>query len=117
MGSELEGRLSRVLRRAGLPTPVAQHEVRTSRGRFVARLDFAYPELRLGIETHGYRWHGGRERWARDLARENRLKRMGWTVLVFTWDEVTGEPERVVGEVADLLAGGAVLPLTTLPAS
>ena len=101
--SELERRLLRLLRRGGLPPPVPQHEVR-NRGRLVARLDFAYPELRLGIETHGYRFHSGRERWQRDLRRENRLKRAGWTVLVYTWDDVVADGGRVVEEVGAAIA-------------
>ena len=79
--------------------PVPQYEVR-DRGRLVARLDFAYPELRLGIETHGYRFHAGRERWQRDIRRENRLKQLGWVVLVYTWDDVVGDEARVVEEVS-----------------
>lgn len=83
-----------------------QHEVR-SRRRLVARLDFAYPELRLGIETHGYRWHGGARRWRRDIARENALRRLGWVVFVFTWDDVVGGPDRVVKELREALASRA----------
>ena len=96
--SALEARLVRALRRAGLPPPALQHEVRDG-GQLVARLDAAYPELRLGIEVHGYRWHSGRQRWQRDLRRENRLKRAGWTVLVYTWDDVVADGGRVVEEV------------------
>lgn len=111
MESILEQRLFRLLRRAGLPDPVLQHEIWDA-GRLVARLDFAYPELRLGIETHGYRWHGGYERWRRDIRRENELKRLGWIVLVFTWDDVHSEPERVVSEIRRALSP-AVIPPTT----
>lgn len=105
--SELERRLASLLRRAGLPPPIAQYEVRTRRGPPI-RLDFAYPALKLGIETHGYRWHGGRDRWQRDIRRENRLKRMGWTVFVYTWDDVASDPARVIEEVR-----GVVMALAT----
>ena len=116
MESVLERRLFRLFRKVGLPAPVPQHPVR-SRGRLVARLDFAYPELRLGIETHGYRWHGGYERWRRDIRRENALKRLGWLVLVFTWDDIRSDPARVVAEVRTALASREVLPKTTLSTS
>ena len=98
--SHLELRLLRLIRRSRLPLPTPQFEV-SARGRFVARLDFAYPELKLGIETHGYRWHGGYERWRADVRRENRLKRMGWVILVFTWDDVVGDASRVVAEITE----------------
>jgi len=98
-----------LLRRSGLPLPLPQFEV-VSRGRVVARLDFAYPGLKVGIETHGYRWHGGYERWRRDISRENRLKRMGWLILVFTWDDVVGDARRVVLEISDALTQRASKP-------
>lgn len=101
--SELEGRLLRLLRRSRLPLPSLQHEVWAG-GRLVARLDFAYPDARLGVEVHGFRFHGGREHWQRDIRRENLLKRVGWLVLVFTWDDVVGDGRRVVAEIASTLA-------------
>lgn len=47
--SEMETLMLEVLRRHGLPTPVPQFEVR-HQGRFIARVDAAYPEARLAIE-------------------------------------------------------------------
>lgn len=78
----------------------------------MARLDFAYPQLRLAIEAS---WHAGHERWRRDVRRENALKRLGWVVLVFTWDDVVDDPGRVVAEIRALLP--EVLPKTAVPAS
>lgn len=52
--SALEDELRRVLRRGGLPEPVRQYEV----GR--VRLDFAYPDRRLGIEADSRICHGAR---------------------------------------------------------
>lgn len=105
--SELERRFLRLLRRAGLPKPRVQYTVRSG-GRFVARLDFAYPDRWVGIETHGYRWHGGRDRWQRDILRENRLKESGWRVLVFTWDDVVSDGARVVEQTRSLLTSGGL---------
>ncbi|MGH2687029.1 MAG: type IV toxin-antitoxin system AbiEi family antitoxin domain-containing protein, partial [Actinomycetota bacterium] len=81
--SRLESALLEVLRHHDVPLPVAQHEI-VEGSTVVARVDFAYPAVRLGIEADGYRWHGGRERWANDIRRENRLKLLGWTLLRFT---------------------------------
>ena len=53
--SRQETRLRLLMLDAGLPPPVAQFRVRDDRG-YVARLDFAYPELRLAIEYDGL-WH------------------------------------------------------------
>lgn len=101
--SHLELRFLRLLRRSGLPVPTPQYEVMI-RGEFVARLDFAFPELKLAIETHGFRFHGTRERLQADARRENRLKRLGWLILVFTWDDVVGDASRVVSEISEAFA-------------
>ena len=72
------------------------------------RLDFAYPALRLGIETHGLRWHFGEERWKRDLRRDRRLAQLGWEILYFSWDDVHLEPGRVEQEVRGFLRERAI---------
>jgi very-short-patch-repair endonuclease len=96
--SRLESSLLRLLRDHHLPLPIPQHRV-TLAGELVARLDFAYPSHRLAIEADGYRWHGGRERWRKDVRRENRLKLMGWTLLRFSWEDVHDQPEAVAGSI------------------
>jgi very-short-patch-repair endonuclease len=65
------------------------------------RLDFADPERRLLIEVDGYAWHSTPDQMRRDLRRRNELNRAGWTILVYTWKDVTGEEERVIQEIAD----------------
>jgi hypothetical protein len=67
--------------RAGLPRPTAQVEVFDDEGVFLARVDFAYEELKLAVEYDG---EGHRDRWAEDLARGNRLRAVGWELLSFT---------------------------------
>ncbi|HVF76244.1 MAG TPA: type IV toxin-antitoxin system AbiEi family antitoxin domain-containing protein [Acidimicrobiales bacterium] len=76
-----EARLLRRLVHAGLPPPIPQHEVYTPDGRFVGRLDLAWPDVRVGFELDGFRWHGSPRASQRDLARHNRLKALSWTVL------------------------------------
>lgn len=66
--SVFETRLLRLLKEAGLPEPVLQHEIR-DRGRLVAVVDFAFVDERVAIEADGYRWHSGRARFEHDLAR------------------------------------------------
>lgn len=101
--SPLEDRVLRLLRRAGLPEPVCQHEVRDG-DRFVGRVDFAYPNLRLAIEADGYEWHSSRARWQRDLARGNDLLVLGWRVVHVTAGDLRGRPDtvlRIVEEAID----------------
>ncbi|MGY1697622.1 endonuclease domain-containing protein [Geodermatophilus sp. SYSU D00814] len=74
--SPQETRLRLLLHRSGLPLPVAQYEVRSG-GRFVARVDFAWPERRLALEYDGA-WHGAPDQLPRDRRRLNGLMAAGW---------------------------------------
>jgi hypothetical protein len=64
--SPLETLFRRVCMRHGVPQPMAQYVVQDL-GRFVARLDFAYPELKVAIECQSYEWHSGRQEWQKDI--------------------------------------------------
>jgi Protein of unknown function (DUF559) len=99
--SPMETRTRLMLVFAGLPTPTVQHEVWSNR-EFVARLDLAYPALRLGIEYDGDQ-HRQRETFQADAVRANRLRLCGWTVLRFTANDVLRHPDRAVHQVAALL--------------
>ncbi|MGH2710997.1 MAG: type IV toxin-antitoxin system AbiEi family antitoxin domain-containing protein [Actinomycetota bacterium] len=102
--SELESKLLHLLRRRRVPMPVPQFRVMDG-DLVVGRLDFAYPDHRIAIETDGYRWHGGPERWKKDMRRENRLKLLGWTLLHFSWEDVHDRPELVASQVGAALGG------------
>ncbi|HZP29935.1 MAG TPA: DUF559 domain-containing protein, partial [Acidimicrobiia bacterium] len=83
-----EARMARLLAAEGLPPAVPEYEVWTDAGAFVARVDFAYRELRLAIEVDGFAAHSSVDAFRRDRARQNGLVAAGWTVLRFTWPEV-----------------------------
>jgi very-short-patch-repair endonuclease len=91
-----------LLRSAGL-APVPQYVVRDADGRFVARVDLAFPERRVAVEYDGA-WHGTPGQLARDRRRLNALVAAGWTVLHVTAADMH-EPDSVVGAVCALLAG------------
>ncbi|MFP5577774.1 MAG: DUF559 domain-containing protein [Acidimicrobiia bacterium] len=93
----IEARCADLLVAAGLPMPEHQYEVVRPDGR-IARLDLAYPELRIGIETDG-RVHGEEEVRQADALRRNQLQLLGWTVLHFTWEDVVHRPEQVARTV------------------
>ena len=96
--SPMESRTRLVLVLAGLPPPVVQHIVVDAAGRFVARVDLAYPRVRLAIEYDGDH-HRDRATFRRDIARLNALRCCGWTVLRFTADDILRHPARVVAQV------------------
>lgn len=98
-GSGLENRARRLFRDAGLPPPIAQHVIRAPDGSFVARVDFAYPHVRLAIEIDGYERHSSRSRWESDRNRQNRLVAQGWYPLRITSRQVRHQPDDVVALV------------------
>ena len=85
--SELEDAfLELVIRRFNLPLPVRQHPV----GR--RWIDFAYPELILGIEIESVRAHAAREDVHRNASKANEL--LEWWILRFAFDDIHRWPEQ-----------------------
>lgn len=80
--SPQESRLRVRLVSAGLPAPVTQFVVERD-GRFIARLDLAWPHWKIAIEYDGL-WHHDPEQFHRDRQRLNRLLGEDWTVLHLT---------------------------------
>jgi hypothetical protein len=96
-----EARMARLLAAEGLPPAVPEYEVWSHDGRFVARVDFAYPELRLAIEVDGFAAHSSLEAFRHDRVRQNALVGAGWTVLRFTWGEAEDGAPRVGRAIRD----------------
>ena len=106
--SPAESRLRLQLHDGGLPPPAVQHEVRTPHGALVARLDLAYPDLLLAVEYDGRDFHTTPQAQTHDRARRARLRRLGWTVVVLTSEDVYGPSPSAVAKVA--AARAALLP-------
>jgi len=68
-------------------------------GQVIAEADFAAPELKLCIEIDGRAYHSDRATFENDRARQNALVLAGWTVLRFTWEQITAQPDEVVRQV------------------
>ena len=100
--SPQETRLRLLFRRAGLPAPVAQYRVFDDDG-FVARLDFAYPDLRIAIEYDGL-WHGERRTFLDDRRRLNRLTAAGRLVIHVTLEDLR-RPEWLIAGIQAARAG------------
>lgn len=94
--SRPENALRRLLVRSGVGEPEVQYVVRDGRGRFVARVDLAYPDARIAIEYDGFRHHTGRKRLSRDSWRQVDLEEAGWVVRRITSSDLDERPDRVV---------------------
>ena len=70
----------------------------------VGVLDFAFVAERLALEVDGRAWHSASDRFQRDRTRQNAAVARGWTVLRFTWEDLTERPDQVVGTVRSTLA-------------
>jgi uncharacterized protein YjiS (DUF1127 family) len=95
--SELERRFRKLVAGAGLPVPVV------NRHRARHRVDFAWPDRRLVIETDGRATHDNPYAFHHDRARDLDLELAGWHVIRLSWWQVVEEPARVVELLAKRL--------------
>lgn len=100
--SIFETRLLRLFKRAGLPLPKTQHEIKVGTS-VVARVDFAYPELKLAIEADGLAYHSGRTRFQRDRTRYNQLTSLGWSIIRITWEDLTQRPADIIALIRKMI--------------
>ncbi|MFI5843526.1 type IV toxin-antitoxin system AbiEi family antitoxin [Catenuloplanes sp. NPDC051500] len=75
---------------AGLPRPVAQFDI-MARGRWLARVDLAYPALHIALEYEGDH-HRDRTTFRRDIPRLRRIEQAGWLILRLTADDILRTP-------------------------
>jgi len=100
----LEAKMAHLLEDAALPRADFQHIVHDRSGRFLAKVDFAYPERKLAIEVDGWSSHGSRRAFQSDRDRQNHVAIEGWTVLRYTWHDVVRRPTYVADGIAEFFA-------------
>jgi very-short-patch-repair endonuclease len=103
----MEDLLMRMVRRSDLPEPIPQYPVELS--NVTVHIDFAYPELRLGIECDGYAWHMDREAFERDRQRDAELQLLGWKIIRVTWAQLRYRPQQVLALLRRHLTGEVAL--------
>jgi very-short-patch-repair endonuclease len=96
--SELEAHgVLNVFRHRSLPRSVGQYRIELAAGSI--HLDRAWPEVKVGLELDGARYHTSPEDRRRDLARDTALAALGWVVLRFTYAEVLRDPDGVRAKI------------------
>ncbi|MGH9024763.1 MAG: type IV toxin-antitoxin system AbiEi family antitoxin [Acidimicrobiia bacterium] len=85
--SEMETLMLEVIRRHGLPAPIPQYEIRVN-GRFVARVDAAYPDHKIAIEYQSIQYHADHDPLIDDSRRRNRIQSLNWLVVDATHPEL-----------------------------
>ncbi|WP_345219234.1 DUF559 domain-containing protein [Georgenia halophila] len=93
--SELERLLHRLLHEAGIIGWAANERIVVG-GRIVARADVLFAAESVIVEVDGRAFHTDFEG---DRARLNTLTLAGFTVLRFTWTQLTERPAEVVGQI------------------
>jgi hypothetical protein len=97
--SDAEHRLLRIIEGHGFPTPVVQYEIRDAGGLLVARVDFAYPDLKIAIEYDSYAHHLGRDALVRDGMRRNAIVALGWLPITATANDVKNGGQRLAEDL------------------
>lgn len=100
--SPMESRTRMRLIDGGLPPPELQWWVYDRDGRAIYRLDFAWPQRRVGLEFDGA-GHREQLQHRRDLERRAWLEQRGWRILAVTADEVYRNPARMIARLNTLL--------------
>jgi hypothetical protein len=101
--SPMETRLRLALLHAGLPRPAVQYRVLDEDGFPLARVDLAYPDVRLAIEYDGEH-HFDRRQGERDRRRDSLLAGYGWATMRLTKGDMGWELPHTVRQIADLRA-------------
>jgi very-short-patch-repair endonuclease len=102
--SELEERFLVLCDRQGLPRPNVNARIEG------VEVDFVWRDARLIVEVDGYAYHRSPSAFESDRERDVNLEAAGWTVLRFTWAQITRRPEWVGAALRTRLA-----PLPRIP--
>lgn len=97
-----ERRMHAVLDAAMISGWVADEKIWDAAG-LIGRADLLFPKAKLIVEMDGAAYHGA-DRFQSDRTRQNRLVNAGYTVLRFTWADVTERPEHVATQIRHALA-------------
>jgi very-short-patch-repair endonuclease len=100
---ELEERFLALCRSAALPSPSVNAWITLDDG-VVYQADFLWRMEKLIVETDGRGVHTTARAFEHDRLRDQRLTLAGFTVVRFTWRQVSSEPRRVATALASLLA-------------
>ncbi len=101
--SKLEALVSDFLRMHGIHGGRRNYDLVID-GKFIACLDVAWPELKIGIEVDSRRWHMGHAFWERDSARYAEITSHDWRILPVTSGQLKHRAAEFAQQVLRLLA-------------
>jgi very-short-patch-repair endonuclease/predicted transcriptional regulator of viral defense system len=84
----------------GLKPPVLQYWIPGAR----YRADFCWPDCKVIAECDGLaKYADDPKRIGLQIRRDNELRRLGYEVVHFTWEELFRDPERIVNDILDAM--------------
>jgi len=89
--TKLEGRMYKMLMNLGLPPELktfAQYKVPVAGEQQPYVIDFAIPNIGMGIEADGSIWHDQADSKAHDIQRDQKLSNVGWRILRFNEEAI-----------------------------
>ena len=89
--------LHRLLREAGISGWRANVDTKVGNSR--RRPDVRFEKLRLVIEFDGFAFHTDHAAFEDDRRRQNAFVKNGWTVLRFTWSQLTRNPDEAIADI------------------
>jgi very-short-patch-repair endonuclease len=94
--TKLEQQMYKILQQIPAPHELfAQYSVKVPGEQRPFVLDFAYPQIGIGVETDGAIWHQREDFQQRDLVRDQKLANVGWRILRFRDDAVDEQSDTV----------------------
>jgi transcriptional regulator with AbiEi antitoxin domain of type IV toxin-antitoxin system len=102
-GTKFARRVGLLLESAGLPTPVYEHPVPHTEGKYFIDLAYLTPR-KVAVECIGKIGHDFERAFEMDPVRRNRLQLLGWIVIEVTWRRFVNAPESVVAEILQALS-------------
>jgi hypothetical protein len=75
----------------------------TKHGSQAYTIDFALPQLMLGIEVDGYIFHSSDEQKQDDKERDSKLASHGWTIIRFTDEEIDSKLRLVMETIINYI--------------
>ena len=96
--SVMEDRFLAICAEHGIPAPRTQYRIGAK------CYDFVWPDRRLVVEADSWRAHGTPHAFQADRVQSNVLQLAGWTVLRFTWADLTRRSRHVAADVKRALA-------------
>ena len=99
--SGFERKALQLIASGGLPRPVTQHHVVD--GDFQCWIDIAWPDRKIAMECDSLEFHLNERSFRWERIRRRHLAGLGWTVLEFTYVEITEHGQMVLSQLRDHL--------------